>query len=81
MSFVDNENWLFFYVLMDLNFSPPDTSSEGNSPPHSTVGSVHPPTNHKVMMDQLNANQRVPDRMPDGLVQLATINNPRRALE
>jgi len=49
--------------------------------PHSSVGSVHPLTNHEVVVEQLNANQRVSDRMLDWLVQLVTINNPRRALE
>ena len=66
---------------MDLNFPPPDTNSEGNAPPHSTVGSVHPPTNHETMMDRFNVDQRAPDRMPDWLMQLTTISNPRRALE
>ena len=66
---------------MDLNFPPSDTNSEGNAPPHSTVGSVHPPTNHETMMDRFNVDQRAPDRMPDWLMQLTTISNPRRALE
>ena len=66
---------------MDLNFPPSDTNSEGDAPPLSTVRSVHPPTNHEVVVDQLNASQRVPDRMQDWLVRLATINNPRSALE
>ena len=66
---------------MDLNFPPPDANSEGDVPLHSAIGSVHPPTNHEFVGEQSNANQRVLDRIPDWLVQLATVNNPRRALE
>jgi len=66
---------------MDLNFPPPDANSEGSVPLHSAIGSVHPPTNHEFVGDQSNVNQRVLDRVPDWLVQLATVNNPRRALE
>ena len=32
-------------------------------------------------MDRFNTDRRAPDRMPDWLMQLTTVNNPRRALE
>jgi len=66
---------------MDLNFPLPDTNPKGNAPQHSTVKSVHPPTNQEFMVKQLNVNQRVPDKMSDWFVQMATVSNPRRALE
>ena len=66
---------------MNLNFPPPDANLEGDVPLHSAIGSVHPPSNHEFVGEQSNANRRVPDRMPDWLVQLVTASNPRRALK
>jgi len=66
---------------MDLNFPPSDVNSEGNVPSHSAVGSVHPPASQETLSRQSNANRGVPDRIPDWLLQLASANNPRRALE
>ena len=66
---------------MDLNLSPPHTNLEGDIPPHSMVGSVHPLTNHEIMVEQLNENQRISDRMPEWLAQLTTGSKLHKALE
>ena len=66
---------------MDLNFPPPDTNSEGNTPLHSMVRTVHPPMNHEFVGEQPNVNQIIPGRMPEWLVQFTTVSNPCRALE
>jgi len=66
---------------MDLNLSPPDTNLEGNVLPHSMIWSIHPPTNHEIMVEQPNEYQRIHDKMPDWLAQLAARSNPHRAIE
>ena len=66
---------------MDLNLPPPDTNPEGNTPPHSTVGSVRPLTNHEIVVEKLNENQRIPNRMPKWLAHLTTRRNPHRVLK
>ena len=66
---------------MDLNLPPLDVNPKGNALLHSTVGSVHPLTNNKIVVEQLNENQRIPDRVPEWLAQLTTRRNPHRALK
>ena len=66
---------------MDLNLPPPDMNPESNVLPHSKVGSVHPPTNPKIVGEQPREDQRIPKRMPDWLAQLTIKNNPYRAQE
>jgi len=64
---------------MDLNLPPPDTDPAGYAPPHNSVGSVHPPTNHED--EHISKYQKIPDVMPGWLARLATKSNPHRALE
>ena len=66
---------------MDLNFPPSEANSEGDVPLHSAIGSVHPPSSQELHNEQTNAARRIPDGIPDWLLQLANVNNPRRALE
>ena len=64
-----------------LNLSPLETDLEGYAPPHSTVGSVHPPTNPDIMAEQPSVDQRIPDKMPEWVAQLAARTKPHKALE
>jgi len=64
-----------------LNLSPHEIDPESNASPHSTVGSIHPPTNPDIMAEQLSVDQRIPNKMPEWLAQLLTRTNPHKALE
>ena len=66
---------------MDLNLPPLETDPEGYAPPHSTVGSVHPPTNPDIVVEQLSVDQRIPDKIPEWLAQLAAMTKPHKTLE
>ena len=66
---------------MDLNLPPYEIDPEGNAPPHSTVGSIHPPTIPDIVAEQLCVDQRIPDKMPEWLAQLEVRINPHKALE
>jgi len=65
---------------MNLNLPPPDSNMEGGGQPHNTVGSIHPPSNYENVVEQFTEDQRIPNKMPEWLVQL-TSNNPHKALE
>ena len=66
---------------MDLNLSPSDTDLEGNASPYSTIRSVHPWTNHEVVVEHNSEYQKIPNIMPYWLARLATKSNPHQALE
>ena len=66
---------------MDLNLPPLETDPEGYALPHCTVGSIHPPINPDIVAEQLSVDQRIPDKMPEWLVQFAARTKPYKALE
>ena len=55
---------------------------KGGAQPHSTVGSIYPPSNHENIVEQIIEEQGASDKMSNWLAQLIVKDNkPHKAME